>query len=690
MGERIASHRGRTAVPESTRYAPARFRRGLWTGLGIGAGTAALLLSILVHRVPYFPSDVRITRTIQATDMRVLAVPLHALNAVGFPPLVDIVYGGIIIVLLAFGRKWEAVSGSFDALGSAGMNAVVKLLVDRPRPSSQLVHVEHHIANPSYPAGHVLNFTAFVGFLCWLVYLRMRPSVGRNSLIAVLVTLIGLMGLARVDSGEHWPSDVLGGYLLGALWLAVTVLFYDGGGHRLPGPPARAAASAGHRGVLLFLMLLSPTALVGSAAAAPPDADSLAASTEVPWNPPHALSRRTGWERVALLPGQIVSLPLSGLGYVLDQALFHLEQNPRFANGLIPSPGSGSRLFVLRPAKLGDRTSLGGAMEVRKDVFPGALQSRISAEYAGTLHRYNRTLVTWSGRPASVQYGYEWRPQDRFYGVGQDTRVDSVSDYASQREFVRGGLTWASNRERDRTRPTSAISLWAGPRSQVTRTGRETGAVPIERRFPALAAATLDRRVENLVYGASLLHDWRVGSPHWSRGGRMLVSAERFDVPSRALALHSGIADGAQFTRVEAEAEAGVSFMRDPRTLRLRVRVTDQQVSSNRDRLLVSDLSTLGGQAGLGGFSPGRFHDLDLLLTRLDYVFPLERRLEVDLHSEWGGVYPDLWSDAKLNTLHHSFGFSLRVRDDHKPRGSIGLDFSREAVRFLFSLGGES
>ncbi len=60
----------------------------------------------------------------------------------------------------------------------------------------------------------------------------------------------------------------------------------------------------------------------------------------------------------------------------------------------------------------------------------------------------------------------------------------------------------------------------------------------------------------------------------------------------------------------------------------------------------------------------------------------------MDLHSEWGAVYPDLWRDAKLNTLHNSFGFSLRVRDKHGPRASIGFDFSREAIRLRFALGG--
>ncbi len=44
--------------------------------------------------------------------------------------------------------------------------------------------------------------------------------------------LIALIGLARVYSGEHWFSDVVGGYLFGSIWLVLTIRFYDWGKSR--------------------------------------------------------------------------------------------------------------------------------------------------------------------------------------------------------------------------------------------------------------------------------------------------------------------------------------------------------------------------------------------------------------------------------------------------------------------------
>ena len=125
-----------------------------------------------------------------------------------------------------------------------------------------------------------------------------------------------------------------------------------------------------------------------------------------------------------------------------------------------------------------------------------------------------------------------------------------------------------------------------------------------------------------------------------------------------------------------------------PRTIRLMVRVIDQSVGSDRDHFLISDMARLGGRDGLAGFGPGRFHDLDLIHSRLMYVFPLARLFEFEVHSEWGAVYPDVWKDARFSTLKSSFGLSLRARSDAAPRGAVGFDVSSEGVRIRYALGG--
>jgi hypothetical protein len=75
----------------------------------------------------------------------------------------------------------------------------------------------------------VLEFTCFLGFLCFLNYTLVKPSVGRSVVMAALGALMLLMGVSRIYQGQHWFSDVMGAYLLGSLWLALSIKFYRWG-----------------------------------------------------------------------------------------------------------------------------------------------------------------------------------------------------------------------------------------------------------------------------------------------------------------------------------------------------------------------------------------------------------------------------------------------------------------------------
>lgn len=101
-------------------------------------------------------------------------------------------------------------------IASSAVNAVVKGLVDRPRPTfAQPVATA---AGSSFPSGHAQ--AAIVG--CGVVLAVVLPLVERGiqAWLVATATLITLtIGFSRVALGVHFLSDVVGGYLLGALWV---------------------------------------------------------------------------------------------------------------------------------------------------------------------------------------------------------------------------------------------------------------------------------------------------------------------------------------------------------------------------------------------------------------------------------------------------------------------------------------
>jgi membrane-associated phospholipid phosphatase len=136
---------------------------------------------------------------------------------------------GIVILFLFISRP-AALAVAFAGVAIGALGFVVKYLVARPRPNPQMVHVMNPKLDDgkySYMAGHVGSYVAVLGFLAFLVYGVPGDPWWRLPLLIVFGSVIILIGLARVYSGEHWFSDVIGGYLLGSICLVLTIRFYE-------------------------------------------------------------------------------------------------------------------------------------------------------------------------------------------------------------------------------------------------------------------------------------------------------------------------------------------------------------------------------------------------------------------------------------------------------------------------------
>lgn len=444
---------------------------------------------------------------------------------------------------------------------------------------------------------------------------------------------------------------------------------------------ARGRASRVRCAFLFAALLLLAPARASFAATAPADSasDSLEPTALPPWNPPHPIGASEPWEAIVRFPGRLVSLPLAALGQATRKGLlaaeqdFYVQRLLYFFHG-VPVP------FGVGPAGLGDRTGFGVGAVTRVGSGPVHLQALFDVSTAG----YTRTRASLHYKFAMAEYRLDQRPADRFFGLGMDASQDDESRYGLHQESAIVGID-AANPHRGYADPRERFMAWIGPRWSRTTQGYGGDERSVAEVFPGFLGATLDHEIEHLTYGARIAADHRKGAPHWSHGWRASAEAERFDRPLSA----SPSRTGAQFTRYRYFAEAAGSFMRDPRTLRLTLDVTDNEVSGGADRFLVSDLARLGGSNGLAGYEPHRFHDLDALNLRAAYVFPLSQHFEFDLHADAGGAFASLQDDFLPNRLRQSAGFALRGRNALSVVAQLGFDIGPEAARFVFSMGGE-
>lgn len=189
--------------------------------------------SVLVHTHPGpWPVELAFSRTVQHLSYWPWVPPL--LNFVGTfnnPTPTGIVLGIVFTTMLLLGWYRQAI---FLALTVGIGNAIDALIGDyvvRPRPSPKLVHVDALLKYNSFPSGHCCHAMLFYGFLLYLSFTK-PVRTWRYRLVLIPLQLLAalnilLIGYARVYGGEHWISDVLGGYLSGALWLTLFIVLYQ-------------------------------------------------------------------------------------------------------------------------------------------------------------------------------------------------------------------------------------------------------------------------------------------------------------------------------------------------------------------------------------------------------------------------------------------------------------------------------
>jgi membrane-associated phospholipid phosphatase len=189
-------------------------------------------LTILVKTTPSFPIDLQITRALQSLRSPVFSAFMNVISWPGFLPQCFIVSVLIVLTLYILGFRWESVAAVFATLLPPLSNMIVKEIIQRPRPTTDLVHVFSTLDSYSFPSGHVMFYVGFFGFLWFLVYTLLKRSWLRTTLLVFIGIFIVLVGTSRIYLGQHWASDVLGAYLLGSLTLFANVGFCRWGKQR--------------------------------------------------------------------------------------------------------------------------------------------------------------------------------------------------------------------------------------------------------------------------------------------------------------------------------------------------------------------------------------------------------------------------------------------------------------------------
>ena len=165
------------------------------------------------------PIDTAFTNFLHGLANPTLDALMNAVTNLGSSVVLAAVVGLAAVLLVVRRRRPEAVFIVIALVGTLVLNDRLKLFFQRPRPGLDWAEVP---PETGFPSGHSMN--SFVVYLA-IALVIWRLGGRRVGIVAVAfaIVLAVSVGISRVYLGAHWLSDVIGGYLAGALWLLFLV-----------------------------------------------------------------------------------------------------------------------------------------------------------------------------------------------------------------------------------------------------------------------------------------------------------------------------------------------------------------------------------------------------------------------------------------------------------------------------------
>lgn len=136
-----------------------------------------------------------------------------ALGGTGVLTLITLVAVGFLLVARA---PRAALAVALAIGGGILLSTLLKSGFDRPRPD--LVPHGSIVYTASFPSGHSMMSATVYLTLGALLARVLKQRLLRVYIVVCAVLLTLLVGVSRVYLGVHWPTDVLAGWTLGALW----------------------------------------------------------------------------------------------------------------------------------------------------------------------------------------------------------------------------------------------------------------------------------------------------------------------------------------------------------------------------------------------------------------------------------------------------------------------------------------
>jgi undecaprenyl-diphosphatase len=219
------------AIPLRSRVAERLTGPGRPRPLVVVGGFVAVFACLLVlgaiaediHEQEAIALDALVTPLFHRLASPILDALMRAFTDLGSTLVIAPLLVIALVLLVARGHRREALFLFVSMLGSLLLNQSLKLIFHRARPQLDWALVQPEY---SFPSGHSMNSFVFYVALALIVWVLRGRRAGLLALVVALMVAL-LVGISRIYLGFHYFTDVVGGFLAGAVWLFVVAAAFD-------------------------------------------------------------------------------------------------------------------------------------------------------------------------------------------------------------------------------------------------------------------------------------------------------------------------------------------------------------------------------------------------------------------------------------------------------------------------------
>src|ERR1035437_1614799 len=215
-------------------YFAKRFDRSVFTGLPLTIFVVVILVLLgtfvgitdsIVNSLPIVTIDVSFENSLYMVRSPSLAQTFYVITY-----FADQITIGILMVMalayLYFKKELTYIySLILTFVGAETSVYLIKILINRTRPPTNIAfYIEQ---SGSFPSGHAATALAFFGFVAYYLVRHIVAKDKKFFVVLIASIIIALVGFSRLYLGVHYLSDVIGGFIMGGLWLVAGITFRE-------------------------------------------------------------------------------------------------------------------------------------------------------------------------------------------------------------------------------------------------------------------------------------------------------------------------------------------------------------------------------------------------------------------------------------------------------------------------------